>query len=654
MRPRSTRLRRQPAAPAPPCSSRAVLDDVLARSATAFAARDAALDLKLLQQAFDRATADGCVLERAEALRRLALADNFALRYDEARQKLDEAVSVFRQFGIARGEAQALTQIGFTLHRQRPQERSGTRRSARALDLARTIGDPQLLISIYENLAYAVEPGPEKDRLREEALALVRSTPDARATECSLLHQWGDEQFVLGRYDAAFRTITDAAACFERGRRPEPPRARLCEPRACLSRARPSRSGARAVRPRALACSRPPAIGWRPCNRSTRSPSPTATWVATTKALARLNEALDLARKLRIGAERRLLRGNIAGIYNALGRYKEAAATLEETLASPSAREPAAAADAAHRPPTSVWVSRRARSRPPNRRSRLSKGMPPDDVAMALSSRAWALQALGRFEAASADLNGAMAAVEDLRVHTVADDFLKRGFGQRYQWVFAASISLLQAQGRAREASKPRSARGRARFSISWRAGSAQASATTDAPRRGARDVPQMVAAAARLRSTVVAYWVSDTETFVWVVSPDGRLASARIGVTAGRARRRWCGTRPAPAGASPGLLVGAGSGARPWRALYRLLLGPVRAAPARSARAAGSPSCRTVRSSACRSPRCATRPIGIWSSPTTSTTSRRSGRCRTCRGHRSRTPGDGPARRRSESGRGP
>ena len=31
-----------------------------------------------------------------------------------------------------------------------------------------------------------------------------------------------------------------------------------------------------------------------------------------------------------------------------------------------------------------------------------------------------------------------MAAVEDLRVHTIADDFLKRGFGQRYQWVFAA------------------------------------------------------------------------------------------------------------------------------------------------------------------------------------------------------------------------
>ena len=63
-----------PALQPPPCASRAALDDLLARSASAFNARDAVQGLALLRQAFDRATVDECVLERAEALRQLAIA----------------------------------------------------------------------------------------------------------------------------------------------------------------------------------------------------------------------------------------------------------------------------------------------------------------------------------------------------------------------------------------------------------------------------------------------------------------------------------------------------------------------------------------------------------------------------------------------------
>ena len=118
---------------------------------------------------------------------------------------------------MALGEAQALSRIGFTFIA------SGLKSEAepplrRALDLARMLGNPQLLISVHENLAYALESGPEKDRLRDEALALVRSTPNARAAECSLLHRWGDEQFVLGRYDQAFRTHNGRGRLLRRGR----------------------------------------------------------------------------------------------------------------------------------------------------------------------------------------------------------------------------------------------------------------------------------------------------------------------------------------------------------------------------------------------------------------------------------------------------
>ena len=564
----------QPAAPAPPCSSRAVLDDELARSATAFAARDAAVGLKLLQQAFDRATADGCVLERAEALRRLALADNFSLRYDAARQKLDEAVSVFRRFGVARGEAQALNQLGFTFIA------SGRRDEAepplrRALDLARTIGDPQLLISVYENLAYSAEPGPEKDRLRDEALALVRSTPNARAAECSLLHQWGDEQFVLGRYDQAFRTITEAAACFDE----VGDRSRLG--RAYVSLGRVYRAHGRLD----LALEQyERALGLQQAAGDQLAAVQSLNAIAVTygymgrydEGLARLNEALDLARK--IGSDRNVdfLRGNIAGIYNALGRYKEAAATLEETLASRAGENRLPRLTQLTNSYVGLGLEARALETA-EQAVALSKGMPPDDVAAALAARAWAFQALGRFSAASTDLNGAMAAVEDLRVHTIPDDFLKRGFGQRYQWVFAASISLLQAQGRTREAIET-AERARARAFLDLLASRQNTDEATTKPRRGAAPATfaEMVATAARLRSTVVAYWVSDTESFVWLVSPDGRLATARIAVTAAdlvSLVRDATGAGQV----TPGLLVGAGRGARPWRALYQLLLGPVR-----------------------------------------------------------------------------
>jgi CHAT domain-containing protein/tetratricopeptide (TPR) repeat protein len=552
----------------PVCTSRVTVENRLARSADAFRARDTVLGLSLLREAFDQASADGCVLERAEALRRLALADTFALRYDEARHKLDEAAAVFRQFGVALGEAQSLTQIGFAfIGSGRPREAEAPLQ--RALGLARTIGNPELQRDIYENLAYSLEPGPEKDRLRAEAMAFVRSTPGSRHSECNLLHQWGDEQFLSGRYAAAFQTITEAAACFKE----VGDSSRLG--RAYVSLGRVYRAHGRldfALDQYKHALELQQAAGDRlAAVQSLNAIAVTYGYMGRQEeALARLNEALDLARA--IGSDRNVefLRGNMAVIYNTLGRYQEAAAALEATLAKPGSENRIQRLTQLTTAYVGLGLKERALETA-EQAVALGKGLPPDDMASVLAARAWALQALGRFEAATTDLQGALAAVEDLRIHTVADDFLKRGFGQRYQWVYASSISLLQAQGRTREAIET-AERARARAFLDLLASrhraSAPAETSSDASRLGASPAtfPQMVAAAARLRSTIVAFWVNDTETFVWVVSPDGRLASARIAVTAAELVsmvRDATGSGQAPAG----LLVGAGSGTRPWRA---------------------------------------------------------------------------------------
>jgi CHAT domain-containing protein/tetratricopeptide (TPR) repeat protein len=561
--------------PSPPCTSRAALDDLLARSASAYNARDAVQGFALLRQAFDRATVDDCVLERAEALRRLAIADDFVLRFDDARQKLSEAAAIFHRFGATLGEAQSLTQMGAAfVGGGRPREAEAP--LLQALALARTLGNPRLLATIYENLAYALEPSVEKERLRLEALAFVRSTPGARAAECSLLHQWGDEQFVLGRYDAAFRTITDAASCFEQ----VGDRGRLG--RTYVSLGRVYRAHGRldlALEQYNRALTLQQAAGDRlAAVQSLNAIAVTHGYMGRPEAaLARLDEALALARELRSDRHIDFVRGNIAGIYNELGRYREAAAVLEETLASPVADNRSMRLVQL----TTAYVGLGLKTRALETAEEavtLSKGMPPDEVAMVLSSRAWALQSRGRFEAASRDLQGALAAVEDLRAHTIPDDFLKRGFGQRYQWVFGSSISLLNAQGRSQEALET-AERARARAFLDLLASRERVGVDDSAGRRGASPATfsQMVSLAKRLRSTVVAYWVNETETLVWVVSANGRLASARIDVTAAQlvslvAEATGVG-RP-----STGLLVGSGSGARPWRALYRLLIGPVRA----------------------------------------------------------------------------
>jgi CHAT domain-containing protein/tetratricopeptide (TPR) repeat protein len=564
----------QPPAPTPPvCSSRDTLDDLLSRSAAAFASRDSLLGLRLLQQAFDLATENRCVLERAEALRRLALADSFSLQYDDARQKLEEAASAFRQHGDAIGEARSLTQLGAAFI-ESGRAREGVAPLRRALELARTIGDPQLLRSIYENLAYSVEPGPEKDRLRDEAFAFVRATPNSRATECNLLHQWGDEQFVSGRYDVAFRTITEAAACFEE----VGDRSRLG--RAYVSLGRVYRAHGRldlALQQYTRALELQRAAGDRlAAVQSLNAIAVTYGYMGhQDEALARLNEALDLARALRSDRYVEFLRGNIAGIYNLLGRYREAAAALEETLAAASENRIMRLTQL-----TNAYVGLGLRTRAldtAEQAAALAKDAPPDEIAMVMTSRAWAHQASGQFEAASADLQRALSAIEDLRVHTVPDDFLKRGFGQRYQWVFAASISLLQAQGRAREGIET-AERARARAFLDLLASRRRPNDPAASTRPGAMPATfsQMTEAAARLGSTVVSFWVSDTETFVWVLRPDGRLASARIDVTSAALASM---VRDATGVGQPaaGLLVGAGTGARHWRALYRLLLGPVR-----------------------------------------------------------------------------
>jgi CHAT domain-containing protein/tetratricopeptide (TPR) repeat protein len=560
----------------PVCRSQADLEALLAASAAAYNSRDAARGLTLLTQAFNRATADDCVVQRAEALLRLSLADSFYLRHEAARLKLLEAIEVFRQHGVADREAEALTQLGgvFVKMSRQPEAIEPLRR---ARTLAVRAGDRRLQLRILAALVYAVDEGPEKDELRQHALAFARAAPDGRVTECTVLHEWGDAMFARAQYAQAFPQLTEAVECF-RGAGAVSSLARAYVSLGRVYRAHGRLDAALEQYARAIALGRDPGDPLSEVQSLNAIGVTLGALGRFDEGLERIQEALGLAQRLGSQPTVDFLRANIAAVHIERGRYADAATVLERTLAAPApAYEIVRLVDL-----TAAYIGLRHTARALEVAERAVALAPAgqSERVSALAARANALIALGRFEPAAADLREAIEAVETIRANTVSDDYLKRGFSQTYQRVFASSISLAEKQGRPREAIEF-AERARARAFLDLLA------SRTHPQEQGTRSLgaapatfAEIAASAARLRSTVVAYWVGQAETFVWVVKADGSIASVRIPVTSANLVsmvRDATGVSSGSSAAATGMLLDAGAMGRPWRALYRLLVDPIR-----------------------------------------------------------------------------
>lgn len=563
-------------APGPPpvasCADVGRIDALLADSAERFNSRDAERGLALLREAHDLSAAPGCDARRAESLRRLAFADAYNHRFAEAATKLAESAATFERLGLSVRQADALLELGTALLNDgRHQIAVAPLQRARAL--AQAAANRRLELQTVVALAYAMEDGPAKEVLRTEGLALARAAPDGRLTECDILHEWGDSLFNADRYSDAFAMLSDALRCFEGTT------ARSKTGRAYVSLGRVYRAHgrldaaleqyARAVALQDGAVDRLAAV------QSLNAIGVTLGFMGRYgEGLERLQEALGIAR--RIGSERTVnfLLANIATFHLDQGRYAEGATALEEALATPGINfevlrlaELTRAYVGLNQPERALEAGERA----------LAAAVSDSEQITALTMRANAFIAAKRFEEASADLSRALAAVETIRANTIADDYFKRGFGQRYQGLFSSSIALLSEQGRTREAIET-AERARARAFLDLLA---RSQAASNEPAYGASPAtfPEIVEAAGRLQSTVVAYWVGQEQTFVWVIGADGRLASARIPVTANALAAMIQDATGAGFSAQAqiaAIMLGRGASARHWRTLYRVLLEPV------------------------------------------------------------------------------
>jgi CHAT domain-containing protein/tetratricopeptide (TPR) repeat protein len=260
----------------------------------------------------------------------------------------------------------------------------------------------------------------------------------------------------------------------------------------------------------------------------------------------------------------------------------------------------------------------------------------------ALGRRAAAHAANGDAPAALADLNGALARLEAVRERLVPSDFFKQDFNTAQQYIYSQAIALqVQEKQERRALETAELARARAFLDLlasrdvqlkdrdrpvvaSLQKDESPSSSRVDLQasnqrplsavtlrgdnsrtlpaRLSARELElrsfvaaspsaagDLIATAARLRSTMVVYWVGEDELFIWAVSPEGRVHARRVPVLQARLLELIRETAPfsEKTGAGAQDIVTRGEStisvrAAPpvaWRALYDLLIQPIRAA---------------------------------------------------------------------------
>ncbi|MEO7274531.1 MAG: CHAT domain-containing protein, partial [Vicinamibacterales bacterium] len=294
------------------------------------------------------------------------------------------------------------------------------------------------------------------------------------------------------------------------------------------------------------------------------------------EAIARLREGLALADQLRSTTYEQFLKGSLAGVYLQSGRHREAADLLEDVLKQPNPPQ-AATRWAQLSSARSALGESEAALVAAERGLALAATTDIDTLTAILRARISALTALGRYDDANTDLTRLLTMIERVRESTLPADYLRRGYGARHQDVFAAAVKLRQAQGRPREALET-AERARSRAFLDLLASRGAGAAATRAAARGtAASFEQMTATARRLDSTILAFWVGDSTTTAWLVSPTGQLATVVIPVTAVRLTTLVQEALRGTTMESSGLVVSATAAARPWRALSAALLDPIR-----------------------------------------------------------------------------
>ena len=461
---------------------------------------------------------------------------------------------------------------------------------SKALTAFEALGDPGEQANAYRNLQFVTEDVATRLELLERGAALAMRSGNPRM-KGDLLHAWSDTLFAAGQLTDAMVKLELAIAFYEEaGDSAKAPLSRAVTSLGRLQRAHGHLDEALEAYRRALVMQE--AVGDRTgVIQSLNAIASVHTARGQTREARRwLDRAFELAQQTQSPIMIDFAAANLANNLIETDDPDRGVAMLEELLTRPPANryyifydqlahgyfalgQYARAIDAAN---TSISLAREAGTL--------------DLLPQAFVGRAEAHRKLGQIADALADARDAIALVEQSRSDAIRTDAMKRGFAEQHQRPFMLAIELLYQLGRYREAlDTAEQARGRAfadllasreltgsNVSEADRSGSAarqelppptvskagelqmrgKETPSSGVPRlRSANDLASLTSVApltstqlgdlaARLRSTIVSYWVAPDATYVWVIRASGEIAAERIPVTERRltelVRQTW------------------------------------------------------------------------------------------------------------------
>jgi CHAT domain-containing protein/tetratricopeptide (TPR) repeat protein len=573
---------------AQPDAPDADIQRMLDESSKAFAANDGALGQRLAESALEFAVKHERPLLEAEALFRLAKSDAWFRRDAAAIEKFERVRALFERQGNRQREAMAASELAWRI----TESRGDLTRAVELLESARLtfreINDDVHLAIAGDYLIRATPKGPARDALRTTILAEVRAS-GGRGVECSILHGWTDELFTAGRYAEAYERATETVHCFEKttdlGRL-----GRALVSLGRLERVHGQLDKALANYTRALALQeqvKDEAAALQSLNA-----------LATTFSMqgrheeAKAHYELALARARILGRHDLInaLAGNLGGFYLLWGEYEKAASLLEPALreekqqlfVSVRKRQLANAYQYLGRPDEAMQLMTEACD--------LAAKIGPEQLFHCMWTRAGIARLQGKLDQADRDLAHVRRIYEEMRANTLPADLMRRGFGQMNQQLYGEVIDLLATrndgvtalavseEGRSRAFLDRLAARGgsAAQTTAAATATTAMATPATATP----ASVADIKALAKRLQSTWLMYWVGDSDTLIWVVTPEGDVHWQRVPVTLAKIESLVAKSVPRGTALDGLAAVALGSRAhlRPWRELYQLLIKPVSA----------------------------------------------------------------------------
>lgn len=583
------------------------------------------------ERALAAARAEGDPWTEGAALRSLGIVLRSTGQRADARQRFLSALELYERLADHSGAGWTLHELGWlAIEDGRPEEANKWwTRGIAAFDAA---GFVRGRAELMHARSFALPPGTEKRALLDEGLQLARALKDVRI-ESQFLYKIGEQQMWDGNYSSALTTLERAVAGFENVGQPGPA-ARVLIPvgRLHLLHGRSDRGleiyqrahdtfvrlGDKEGAVQALAAI---ASGYQSLGR-------------LNDALAAQKQALDSAMK--IGAQRNinLQRLQLAWLYLDSKLPRDAMGLIDAVLAG----DDRFARRIAHAPLAQALFALGDYQRAYDATNEaLRQSLEPTARPLMLAQRARLEERLGRPERALADATSALDEIERLRPRLVQTDPMKQGFSERLQGIFEYAIDLRARHGQAQAALEAaEQARGRAFLDL---LATRQVPALADDPkltdlrridsdiRQAAEAQPdgtgatsdaleklraawrtadpelrsfvsaepfslsQLAAAAARLDSTIVDYWVGGSRTIVWVIGRDGLVTSAVVPVGSQRlaelvrdvsdaGSRAFVGSAP-PASGKPAAatLVRHSASKDAWRTLHDLLIRPVAAA---------------------------------------------------------------------------